>query len=771
MSRRFYGLCSLPVLLLSTPVLQAATEKDISLLEEIVVSVRHKDEQLTEVPASVTAYTSDFLDKQNIQSFADYATKVPNMTFQYGQGTSLMWAGDRQTAIRGVAGTGTTSYYINDTPVPSSVSPQTLGLDRIEVLKGPQGTLFGASSMGGNLRFITSRPSLSETNSTAQVSAGHTTDAGTDGSGALITNAVLVPDQIGLLAGVEYTHESGFIKRSFPDASGNLITRDGEGRNNTVSVNLSLRTVLSDAWELTVNGMGQNSDLHGFPGAYVPLPVFRPVTYTTDRAVDVQEYSKDRWGLASVVLNYSGSGYSFVSSTSYFSRRIKQLEDNTEASRQMFAANTKENPDPNGEPFIPDPIDIGNEPIPISSSSQERRLTQEARLSFDQGTLLPNFSGIVGVFYQHTSNSNAVGDEPIQALVNRGEPPYNLGAGPGHSYGDQYAVFGEGYYEVIPKLTITVGLRQYWIKQHTDPVFNYGFIFGPAGDQSPALDDKQSGLVPKAVVSYKIGNQGNVYASVSKGFRPGGTQTPLADICDPYLAELGLNKNDLLQYKSDTLWNYEVGAKSLLADGRISASIAAFQIDWSKIQQTQSLGCALSYVTNAGKARIRGGELELAGAPIADVPFTLQLGLGYTDGVLVDPGVLTQEPNTRLTYIPEWTGTLSGYYERPLAGEASLFMAADYSYTGQVKVPNTDEDLKFLKRQSFNLINANMGVKFGNSEVMLYGKNLADKRLNFGDQTPTGFERTDGPDGMGYRYPRATVSRPRQWGVQYQLKF
>src|SRR6185312_4010794 len=117
-------------------------------LDEVLVSARRMEEPLTAVPASITAYTSDFLQRQNIQSFADYATRIPNLTFQYGQGAELLWSGSRTTTIRGVSGEGTTSYYINDTPIPASVSPQTLDLDRIEVLKGPQGTLFGQSSMG-----------------------------------------------------------------------------------------------------------------------------------------------------------------------------------------------------------------------------------------------------------------------------------------------------------------------------------------------------------------------------------------------------------------------------------------------------------------------------------------------------------------------------------------------------------------------------------------------------------------------------------------------
>src|SRR5690242_8289640 len=142
------------------------------------------------------------------------------------------------------------------------------------------------------------------------------------------------------------------------------------------------------------------------------------------------------------------------------------------------------------------------------------------------------------------------------------------------------------------------------------------------------------------------------------------------------------------KYKSDTLWNYEIGAKSRLDDSRVTASAAAFEIDWSNIQQTAWLPtCTLSFITNAGKARIRGGELELSGTPIADVPFSIQLGLGYTKGVLIDPGVLAQAPNSPLGLIPQWTGSISTYYERPLTGRISLFAAADYSYTDSLHVP------------------------------------------------------------------------------------
>ena len=729
----------------------AAPAKDF-LLAEVIVSARRKDEQWTEVPASITAYSSDFLQKQNIRSFVDYATRIPNLTFQYGQGSELLWSGGRETTIRGVAGSGTTAYYINDTPVPSSVSPTTLDLERIEVLKGPQGTLFGASSMGGNLRFITNKPSLTDNTGTLQIQGGRTQSAGFDFDGSVLGNWVLVPDQIGLGAAFGYVRESGFITRRFPGGS-----QDGQGRNEVFTGSATFRAKLSDSLEATISGLGQATDLQGFPGAYVPLPGYEPLSYTVDRDRDVKEYSKDRWAIGSLVLNHSGDGLALVSSTSYFSRRIEEQEDDTEGTNLFFEQ------------------DIGialDDAVFLSISLRsETRITQEIRLSLDEGMLSPRVSGIAGIFYQHSRVDTEVPFTPVQELADAGLSPTNLAASAATSRSDDGAVFGELYYEVVPKLTLTLGLRQYWIEQKTDASTGTGFIFGPAGEFNPALRNSQSGLVPKVVLSYEIGDRGNLYASISKGFRAGGFQSRLPDICRPDLAKLGVNQDDAREYRSDTLWSYEIGAKSRRADGRLSASVAAFQLDWSNMQQTVWLpACALSFFANAGKARIRGGEVETTGKPFAEVPLFVQFGLGHIDGVLLDPGLLPQATHSPLAQAPKWTGSIAGYYETRISGRIGLFVAANYGHTSTVKV--ADSRGGFLNRQPFNLVNVNMGIRFGQSQLLLYGKNLLDERLNFGDQPSLGFERQELLDDGSYRrLPRAVVSRPRQVGLQYQLRF
>ncbi|WP_160484739.1 TonB-dependent receptor [Aurantiacibacter rhizosphaerae] len=726
----------------------------------ILVSARRKVETLTEIPSSITSYSSEFLERQNVTSFVDYASKVPNLSFQPGQGGSNLWAGDRETAIRGVAGKGTTSFYIDDTPVPSSVSPQVLNLDRIEVLKGPQGTLFGASSMGGNLRYITRKPSFTDDDGTVSVQGGFTKDGGFDYDANFRKNTVLVEDRLALNVAAGYLQDSGFITRRFPDSTGSLVSKDDEGRNRVLSGSVALRARLTDTLEVTASFIGQRSRLNGFPGAYLPLPDYRPVSYTIYRDTDVQEFSNDDWGLGALVFNYAGDGFDIVSSSSFFARKIVQVDDNTEGTNGFF------------NDFFE--LDFSGVPFTVEIDARTKAYTHETRLSFEEGAVLPGLSGIFGVFHQYQRQKDANPGIFVQELEDAGfDPPY-LAEVRARRTEKNTALFGELYLEPVEGLTFTGGLRQYWITQREDPSVDKGALFEPGGFFNAERTARQSGLVPKAVVSYEIGDQGNIYASVAKGFRVGGTNFALPPFCGADLDSLGLTFGEVGQFGSDSLWSYEVGAKSRLADGRISASAAAFHMDWSDIQQVGQLpSCGLTFITNAGKARIRGGELEIGGRPLANVPLSIQLGLGYLNAKLTDPGVLPQPAGSPLGLVPEWTASISGYYETPISQNADFFIASDYSYTSSTTVPSvTEEGAEFFTRQPINLVNANFGVKFGRAQVMIYGKNLLDNRLTFGDQPISGFERYEMVEGGGFsRLPRGPVTRPRQVGMQLRLDF
>jgi len=184
-------------------------------METVIVSARKREESIAQVPTSITAFTAETLKDYNVQSFADYATKTPNLSFTYGQGPTG-FADARTIAIRGVTGqnlfgtAGATGFYIDDTPVPGSIDPRVVDLASIEVLKGPQGTLFGESSLGGNVRLITRKPDLSSSGYGFSLSAGITSGGGSaDGGGNIIGNIVLSPGTAALRLVGFINHDAG----------------------------------------------------------------------------------------------------------------------------------------------------------------------------------------------------------------------------------------------------------------------------------------------------------------------------------------------------------------------------------------------------------------------------------------------------------------------------------------------------------------------------------------------------------------------------------
>lgn len=725
-------------------------------LQEIVVTARRREEFLTEVPVSITAMTSDYIAKQNIQTFADYATKLPNVSFQYGgdrNTDSVGINGGRATVIRGVSGTLTTAYYIDDTPIPSTVSPLASDLERIEVLKGPQGTLFGSASMGGNVRFITKKPDFSGTSGQVGLQGGKTKlGDGADFGGNASGNFVL-SDRVALRASAQYLHEAGFISHSFPDGTGGLATKRGDGESDIVAGAVALRTKFTDAFEGTLSVTGQYSKMKGWPAAYTNIPSNYPVSYTLDRANDINQSFDEKWVLGAWSMNYHGEGFDIVSSTSYFNQKANQVEDNSEGTTQFFLGVFG--------------VDFQNTPVAISGHVTNTRLTHETRVSADK-LGIPGLSGTVGVYFQRERLKVAVDPMIVAGLgAAFGWPDDVLAVYTERRQRKDKALFGELNYEFLPRLTATIGVRKYQIDRTLYPDDYGGLFFTGLG--LPLRENSAKGSVPKYSLSYKFGDHGNVYATASKGFRSGGPNEAYPAVCDQSIRDIGLDPANVREYQPDSIWNYELGAKNRFKDGRLSVSAAVFQMDWTKIQQRATLGCTFTLNYNAGEARIRGTEFEVAGKPFESVDLTFQAGFGYLQAKLTDAGgsqVLAA--GSELLYTPRISGSLSGYYTTPISDSRNLFLQADYSHTGSVRLQEDPVGIGELRRPALDFVNARAGINFGKSEVSLYVRNLFDKRLNLGDIYSSAFPRTDGPNG---RLPMAAVSRPRQIGVQYRVDF
>ena len=223
-----------------TPPAAASAPGDAA--PELVVTARKRSETVATVPIAITAFSEKTLEAKNILTFDDYATKVPNLSFSYGGGPTGI-SSARTIAIRGITGqnlagtAGATGFYIDDTPVPGSLDPRVLDIANIEVLKGPQGTLFGESSLGGNVRLITKKPDLTTDSAAMTADIGATEHGGSaDGGVSGVGNVVLVPDRLALRVVGFYDHEAGYLKRTYVTDPTSEATYDP---TNTAPIDIS----------------------------------------------------------------------------------------------------------------------------------------------------------------------------------------------------------------------------------------------------------------------------------------------------------------------------------------------------------------------------------------------------------------------------------------------------------------------------------------------------------------------------------------------------
>jgi iron complex outermembrane recepter protein len=749
----------------------AGAAADTESLETITVTARKRDESLATVPVSITVFTAEALENYNIQSFTDYATKTPNVSFSYGGGPTGI-ADARTVAIRGITGqnlfgtSGATGFYIDDTPVPGSVDPRVLDMDNIEVLKGPQGTLFGESSLGGNVRLITKKPNLGKDEFSFSTQAGFTSGGDSaDGGASVVGNLVLVPDKLALRAVLFFNHDAGYLTRTFPDPSSPAVSDPNfsaprtsignQGAESTYGGSLAGLWKVTDNFDATLRVMFQNTTDHGFPATFAPLPAFKP-EYIQDRAFDVQPRASDVWALPSLDLKYTGQGWSFVSSTSFFYRHTQDIEDSTYGTQQVLVNYYQVSGLPN-QPYLWD------------GEHYHDQFTEEMRVAFDPWH---NLSGTFGAFYSQTHSkfyipptlaaglpaatvgNEIVGPWPNEELWTQSNPGVQK----------DKSIFGELYYKFFDKYTLTVGARKYWLDQETDFTADGFMNFGAT--QSDPQHNSETGTDPKFGLSYQATDDTMVYASASKGFRAGGAQ-PYA----PFCASPELPISDITQLKSDTLWSYEVGTKVQLPNPGLLLSAAAFHIDWNNIQQQIALPCGSYFDVNGDAATINGAELELAGHLSKE--FQLRFGAGYEKTKITEPGTLAivgVEAGSRILGTPAWTVSLGGVYTKPLTSSLDGFVSADYSYTGDsVALLNGGYGAE-ATRPAYSLVNARFGVDRGRSEFSLNLRNLTNAKPNLGDIGYVGYAQYQNY-AEGTIIPQVATLQPFTVLLQYKQGF
>ena len=730
-------------------------EDSTLMLEEITVTASKRSQSVQEAGLSVTAIGSVELERMGADNFTDFAVRVPNLGF--GAESDGRFSAN-SPAIRGIFGDGTTGFYIDDTPIPASIQPRVIDLSRIEVLRGPQGSLYGARSMGGTIRLITKQPSLDETEGNVHAKLSTVKEGDLNWALDGTVNIPLAPEKFAARITAYYGENSGIYDEHYlptwteGDAGDGVTVHENIGPAFETKENVDDETYrgfqiiglaqVTDNLTFTPKFMYQKTDADGLPFADYEAS-------NTDRYrfYDIDEPGYEEWWLASGTVNWEFDKGTIVSTTSYFDRYLDETEEMTSFLHWLF-----------NNAIVPiDPLysDI-SQSEDFTSFAHETRYTS----SFDGP-----FQFTLGVFYQKNKytrfypNSYMVGMN--DALGFEISPDDLIYYARNIFNTEEYAAFGEATMDFNDWLSVTAGGRLYETKTYAE---NDADGFANGGPSYSEGNQSENGFNPKVLVQADVSEDVNVYASASKGYRIGGINGNLSDaLCGDELAALGITSQDARTFNSDSLWSYEAGVKSKLADNRLSVNAAGYIIKWNDIQQLNRLACGFQYVGNAGKAESTGFELE-ASALLAE-GLTMSFAVGYTDAKITDAaGAVGVSVGDKIQGVPNWTVSSTGEYIFPVGGGYDGLLRYDFNYYGRSFSSNNETSAATQRlRPSWTALNLRAGVMTEEWEVTLFVDNVTDERANLADSRSLAAE-TPGRQ-------RLVTNRPRTIGLEARARF
>lgn len=718
-------------------------------IEEVVVTAQRRAQTLVEVPMSITALSGEALEARGMTDFLDYAVSVPSLSFGFSGAEAR---GSRNTiSIRGVS----VGYYVDDTPIPYGVDPHLFDLERVEILRGPQGTLYGAGSMGGTVRLISREPDPNEYSARLRTSVSYTKEGGPNAELAGATNIPLVEERLGARVSAFYESRSGFYDRVFgeplpwyPDAPEPALRGVHEDIDDadTWGGRVALAFTPTDDFEIVPSVYWQKTEEQGAPQADID-----PGAFEQFRAYDIEEPYEDRHLLANLTIRYDFGYADFVSSTSSFDRKWEEAEDITEVIDLFFRGAYA---DPSAPPY----------PAVIFNNRDQDRFVQELRLSGEAGVI----DWLVGGFYQNVETARnasflmeGLADDPryvdfgVDDVMFVSEDVFET---------TEKAAFADVSWQLTDDLDVSAGIRAF--DNETETARDSGGLLD-AGVMFSGRKSDETGTTPRLAARYRLGERTSVYAAASKGFRLGGSNLSLPPTCDAELAELGVATPDT--FDSDSLWNYEIGTKARLFDGALSIDAAVFQIDWDDIQQNVRLpSCGFSFTSNVGESEIRGFEIEAVYSPTDALD--IELAISQNRSKVKDPGQGTAaEAGDELLNTPEWKFSTSGAWHFVLAGREA-WLEADYEFFddswstfNQDDPENLADPQPFLPRDDFQIVDARLGISFGATDLIFFVENVFDEHANLGDARSIGVEFPG--------RPRLITNRPRTIGAQALISF
>jgi outer membrane receptor protein involved in Fe transport len=728
---------------------------DENALQEVVVTAQKRNEQIKDVPISLSAVSGNDLQTAHIADYDDITRALPGVSFGSGASEGLT-----NIEIRGVSstsGSATVGIYLDDVSVTvknfydGSTEPKLFDLDRIEVLRGPQGTLWGASSMGGTIRFITKQPDLDSFSGEVSADLSGTEHGGVNFGGTAIVNIPIEPGKFAIRAALTDSNDSGYIDRyannyGMPGA----LLQSGVNDERATALRVTGLMIPDDGWKITPSVFFQRDQTADNSAFYPGLGLWEQ-----DKEID--EYGRDTVFMPSLTVSKDLGFASLTSISGFFWREFSRQEDGTYYNSYAFAN------------FFVDPLYsapqyanqtaqvnklIGNIASPIKYQTTYGQISQELRLASPpkDETGLP-LTWQVGLYYadqydKHVNYQRIPGvnttfqqifgysmDSP-QSLVEQTYGAPGLVLFPDdideddHSHYDerQAAVFGQTDFDILPDLHGTVGLRYVYARAD----YNFQTLgFYQIGNISPYNQlDHYYALTPKFSVDYDIDPESSVYATASKGFRLGGPTGPLpfgpTTVCAGDEAAQGVTSQPT-KFDSDKLWSYELGSKNRLDNDRLSIDGAIYYIDWQNIQQQIYLPtCGYYYTTNVGNAESYGSEIEIHYRALPGLTFGLT-GSAEHAVITSTNNAQTVQVGEKVLNTPDWTATFSAEYHFPLTDEITGFARSDYSWVGRSRGSYVATNSNFSNPQ-YDVLNASIGVETASFSVSLYAKNLGDDK-------------------------------------------
>jgi iron complex outermembrane recepter protein len=709
-----------------TPIAPAAPGPDHSTsvepddsLGEVVVSATKRNQMLSTVPMSITVLTPEELDSSGMQGISGIAAVATGMEYdfssQYGPGILT------NIAIRGIdadKGDATTGIYVDDTPIQTghttfgNAYPVTFDLAQVEVLRGPQGVLFGRGAEGGAIRYVTNEPSTT-TDSQLYRSELSTTDHG--GANLELGAAVggpLVDGVLGARVSAWYRDDGGYVNRVDP-FTGDVID-DHDNRSASRAFRLAFAIEPSDSLRLTPSFSHQSVNLHDTPIFYAdPEP---PLSGNLENGKLVRQPTVDDLNLVSLNLVDRMGNANLTSISSYVDRSASATVDTSNVAGIEFFGTF-------GNPLGPAyPVSYADA-VPTALTLHQVQVSQEVRLTSSDSDSPLKWLG--GLFYSRQRQNATQDTYGIAAPTDPGilTDAYNTMA--------EESVFGQTQWALDPYWNVGAGMRVGLLQSQA---LTHAGGFANAGSVPFAQNSSREKLppTPRFDLSYQPDSRNLFYAAIAKGFRAGGgggANIHCDGIADPR------------SYGPDSVWSFEVGTKNQLFDRRLHIDTSVYDIRWSGIQERLADLCGNSFTTNAGNARSRGFDLS------ADAVVTDQLHLAAAVGLIdvrytrtlttLDGRYDLVDSGTVVGGVPSvpapWSGTLSAHYEWPVRGKTAVYLHGEEIVHSHNPGPFTELDPRY---PSFDptlaadpatyLLNLQLGITRPDVNVRLFVNNVTN---------------------------------------------